>query len=216
MVIEEVIQHKNDLLADSDGHHLGIDIQYQDNLVLQLQGTADLGNSFMASTQREGVNTEGSSSLQPRTSNLAPYCAAQTKVFQSTIGPPPPPSCSFVSECVAGIKSHGIKPCAPCLNAFSASSAAKNLLTRSKSGFLCIWQDPRFCEMRDVSWKRYTPNETETDWEKDERKHGSCKTAEVPARLCQLCFCRMNQITGFGRFFDAEHGRLHRNFRGDR
>jgi hypothetical protein len=78
--------------------------------------------------------------------------------------------------------------------------------------FPCVFEDPRLRRPTDANWKlgpvdvRGAPD---PNWEKDPRRHARCGRARQKNQLCQLCFNRICEIRGFGRYFDTEWGTLH-------
>lgn len=78
-------------------------------------------------------------------------------------------------------------------------------------GFPCVFEDSRLRRPIDRNWRIGPVDEhgnPDPDWEKDSRKHGRCLRARRKNQLCQSCFNRMNEMRGFGRFFDNEWGTL--------
>jgi hypothetical protein len=85
-----------------------------------------------------------------------------------------------------------------------------------RHGFPCVFEDPRLRGPSDNNWKRGPVNDQgypDPDWEKDSRRHGRCTRTTRRYQLCQLCYNRMCEIRGFGRYFDTEWGTLHDQYR---
>jgi len=83
-------------------------------------------------------------------------------------------------------------------------------------GFPCVFEDLRLRRPADVNWKRGPVDNQgvpDLDWEKDWRRHGRCGRRSKRYQLCQTCFNRMNEIRGFGRYFDTNWGILHDRYR---
>lgn len=79
-------------------------------------------------------------------------------------------------------------------------------------GFPCVFEDARLRRPQDLAWRR-GPGE-DADWEKDPRRgHAPCGRRPRRYQLCQKCYTRMNEMRGFGRFFDETHGILRRQYR---
>lgn len=84
-------------------------------------------------------------------------------------------------------------------------------------GFPCVFEDSRLRRPIDVNWKTGPVDDRgngDPDWEKDTRRHGRCARSRARNQLCQPCYNRMNEIRGFGRFFDINWGTLHRGYTG--
>ncbi|KAH7398638.1 hypothetical protein DE146DRAFT_497512 [Phaeosphaeria sp. MPI-PUGE-AT-0046c] len=80
-------------------------------------------------------------------------------------------------------------------------------------GFPCVFEDPRMHRPKDYFWRR-GPGE-DPDWEKDSRRgHAPCGRCEQRYKLCQNCYARINEMRGFGKFFDETHGILRMRYRG--
>lgn len=85
-----------------------------------------------------------------------------------------------------------------------------------RHGFPCVFEDLRLRRPADVNWKRGPVDNQgvpDLDWEKDWRRHGRCGRRSQRYQLCQTCFNRMNEIRGFGRYFDPNWGILHDRYR---
>jgi hypothetical protein len=83
-------------------------------------------------------------------------------------------------------------------------------------GFPCVFEDPRLRAPSDNIWKRGPVDDQgypDPDWEKDPRRHGRCRRTDRRYQLCQLCYNRMCEIRGFGRYFNTDWGTLHDQYR---
>lgn len=81
-------------------------------------------------------------------------------------------------------------------------------------GFPCVWDDPRLRRPVDQRWKTGPLYDGKPDeyWRSNPGTKRFCKRAVRQYQLCQPCYNRMCNISGFGLFFHDTYGTLHEQY----
>lgn len=152
-------------------------------------------------------------SLERANKGWAPLCASKDpdyrdKLWRSDFNPEDPRICGPVA--------HRGQLCARCYDKAQKQGCAwLSRFDGDTFGFPCVFEDIKLMTDRDLIWRKGPINSDgryDSSWEKDPQRHGRCKRARYKNTLCEKCFTRMNELRGFGRFFDADEGTLRRDY----